>query len=59
MGYRVSPRFMTGAQYIPNPRYLTLWGSFALDSGSLLFQLLRSEFAQSVTLSYQSYTPLR
>ncbi|MBW3622862.1 MAG: hypothetical protein KY468_05565 [Armatimonadetes bacterium] len=58
-GYRVSPRLTTGAQYIPNPRYLTLWGSYAVASGNLLFQLLRSEFAQSVTLSYQSYNTLR
>lgn len=59
MGYRVSDKLMTGAQITPDPRFMSLWGSWALGTGHLLFQFINSEFSRSVTLTYQTQQVLR
>jgi hypothetical protein len=59
LGYTVSPKLSLGSYFTPNPRYLTLWGNYALHGGNLLVQVLNSRYSRSFTLTYQSYQTLR
>jgi hypothetical protein len=59
LGYTVSPKLSLGSYFTPNPRYMTLWGNYALGGGNLLVQFLDSRYSQSFTLTYQSYQTLR